>query len=1034
VKTTFSFCILLASAAASLGQSGGTNLTITVQPQSQTVSNGGTAIFSVTATSSGPLRYTWQFNGTNLPTLITSVAGVGNGGTCCAGAYSGDGGPATNAQLNNPIGVALDGSGDVFIADLYNGRVRQVDTNGIITTVAGTGPFGFSGDEGPATNANLSYACDVAVDSRGNLFIADLYNYRIRKVDTNGIIRTFAGNGTQGFSGDGGAATNAELNYAGGVAVDSAGNLFIADGSNNRIRRVDTNGIITTVAGNGTAGFAGDGGAATNAQLSGPGRVAWDGAGNLYFTDGGNQRVRRVDSNGIIATVAGNGTAGYSGDGGAATNAELSFPYAVAADGRGNVFISDYWNYRLRKVDTNGIITTVAGNGSYGSYPGDGGAATDAVLLNPTGVALDSAGNLFIADHFNNLLRRVGDLPTLTLPNITTNNLGGYSVVLANASGSVTSSVAVLNMPPYIVLPPANLILLEGCSGVMSVTAQGPGTLSYQWSLNATNIIGATNAAYALNQVSTNSAGPYAVTIANAFGSVTSASATLTVVFISGPPASQIVTAGATVLLSVSLSSPGAFSYQWQLNGTNLPASGLIRTLAGNGTAGYSGDGGAATNAELKTPFSLAADVTGNVFLADAGNQRVRMVDINGIITTVAGDGTAGYSGDGGAATNAHLNAPYGVALDAFGNLFIADTGNYRIRRVDTNGIITTVAGNGTSGYSGDGGAATNARLRSVYGVALDAFGDLFIADTGNYRIRKVGTNGIITTVAGNGTSGYSGDGGAATNAQLRSAYGVALDTFGDLFIADTGNNRIRRVDTNGIITTVAGNGMAGVAGDGGAATNARLNAAYGVALDAFGDVFIADSNNNRVREVTVNGLITTVAGTGTSGYFGDGGAATSARMYAPRAVALDAFGDLFITDYGNSAVREVVGMPVSPSTLPTCELGNAGSNNAGSYSVIVSNAYGSITSTVAILTIILPPNTALNLSADGITNGRFGLNWNNLSAVPPLSYQVQYNTNLGSIYWSNLGALVTGTNPLISFTDLVGSNVQRFYRVQLVQ
>ena len=999
------------------------------------MSNGGTAIFNVTASGPGPFNYTWRFNGTNLPTLITSVAGVGNGAVCCVGAYSGDGGAATNAELNNPSGVALNGLGDLFIADLYNARVRKVDPNGIITTVAGIGgAFGYSGDGGAATNASLSYACSVAADSRGNLFIADLYNQRIRMVGTNGLITTVAGNGIRGFSGDGGEATNAELNDAGGVAVDNAGNLFIADTRNNRIRRVDINGIITTFAGNGTAGYSGDGGAATDAQLSGPGGVAWGAEGNLYITDGANQRIRMVDANGIIKTVAGTGTAGYSGDGGAATNAQLNSPSGLASDGRGNLFICDYWNFRVRKVDPNGIITTAAGNGTYGSYAGDGGAATNAVLHNPAGVALDNAGNLFIADYFNNLVRRVGDLPTLTLTNISTNNLGGYSVVVANASGSVTSSVAALNMPPYIVSPPVNLTLLEGVSAVMSVTAKGPGPLNHQWSLNTTNIIGATNATYALNHVATNSAGLYAVTVTNGSGSVT-ATATVSIVFISAPPASQIVTAGANPLLSVSLSGPGAFSYRWLLNGTNLPASGLMATVGGNGTPGYSGDGVAATNARLYYPNGVAVDAFGNLFIADSYNHRIRQVSTNGVIATVAGNGTAGYLGDGGAATNARLYYPNGVAVDAFGNLFIADSYNHRIREVSTNGVIATVAGNGTAGYLGDGGAATNARLYYPNGVAVDAFGNLFIADTVNRRIRKVSTNGVMTTVAGNGTAGYFGDGGAATNAHLYYPNGVAVDAFGNLFIADTFNHRIREVSTNGVIATVAGNGTAGYLGDGGAATNARLNKPSGVTVDAFGDLFIADTGNNRIREVTSYGLITTVAGNGTYGsYSGDGGPAVNARLNAPSGVVLGAAGNLFIADSSNYRVREVMEMPLSPSTLPMYQLRNAWINNAGDYSVIISNIYGSITSTVSIVTVILSGSPGLILSASGPTEGAFALSWNNLSAAPPLSYQVQYNTNMASSSWSNLGAIVTGTNPLMNSIDPVGSNVQRYYRVQLVQ
>jgi len=267
----------------------------------------------------------------------------------------------------------------------------------------------------------------------------------------------------------------------------------------------------------------------------------------------------------------------------------------------------------------------------------------------------------------------------------------------------------------------------------------------------------------------------------------------------------------------------------------------------------------------------------------------------------------------------------------------------------------------------------------------------------------------------------------------LNLPYAVAMDAFGNLFLVDSNNDRIRRVDPNGIITTVAGNGTYGFSGDGGAATNAQLRAPQGVAVDALGDVFIADFNNNRIREVTVNGIITTVAGNGTFGYSGDGGAAISARFEAPDAVALDTFGNLFIADYGNNRIREIVGMPVSPSTLFTYELGNAGSNNAGNYSVIISNTFGSITSTVAMVTVILSANPALSLSGS-VTNGVFALNWNNLSATPPLSYQVQYTTNLFSPYWSNLGDVVTGTNPVMNFTDPMAMDVQRFYRIQFVQ
>jgi len=346
-------------------------------------------------------------------------------------------------------------------------------------------------------------------------------------------------------------------------------------------------------------------------------------------------------------------------------------------------------------------------------------------------------------------------------------------------------------------------------------------------------------------------------------------------------------------------------------NSAAITVFGDINTDAGNGSIGYSGDGSAATGACLNSPFNLAVDRSGNVFIADDGNDRIRRVDAaTGMITTLAGNGSVGYSGDGGPATNASISGPTAVAVDSSGNVFIADYGNDRIRRVDAvTGIITTVAGNGNSGFSGDGQAATNASLKSVYGVAVDGFGNLFIADQGNDRIRRVdAVTGIITTVAGNGSVGYSGDGGPATNASLDGPFGVGVDRAGNLFIADTYNGCIRRVDaTTGIITTVAGTGFSGYNGDGQAATEAKLYAPFSVALDSGSNLFVADWLNYRVRRVdAVTGIITTVAGTGFSGYNGDGQAASNASLTDPTGVALDRAGNLFIADLDSQRIRIV--------------------------------------------------------------------------------------------------------------------------------
>ena len=645
-------------------------------------------------------------------------------------------------KLSEPGGVAVDGSGNLYIADTGNNIIRKLTTNGVISVFSGNGSSGYSGDGGPATAASLNSPAEVAADGSGNIYIADTYNSAIRKVSTNGTITTVAGNGSAGYSGDGGAATNANLSYPSGVVVDNLGNIYIADTFNDRIRKVGTNGIITTVAGNGSSGYSGDGGAATSASLYDPFNVAMDNVGDIYIADTYNNAIRKVGTNGVITTVAGNGTGDYSGDGGAATNASISDPWGVSLDSFGNLYIADSGNEVIRKVGTNGIITTAAGNGSP-SYSGDGGPATSASLYNPLGVAVSDSGNLYIADTDNGVVREVN-----------TNN--------------------------------------------------------------------------------------------------------------------------------------------------------IITTVVGNAGA-YSGNGGPATAARLNFPDDVLVSGSGVLYVADTLNNVVREIGTNGIISTVAGNGTAGYSGNGSAATNAELNSLSGIVIDGSGNLYIADTGNNVVRKVvSSTGIITTIAGNGTAGYSGDGSAATSAELNGVSGLALDGSGNIYIADTGNNVIRKVGVGGMITTVAGNGSGGYSGDGGAATGAELNHPLDVAIDGSGHLYIADEGNSAVREV-SGGNISTMAGNGSPGYAGDGSAATGAELRNPSGVAVDGAGNLYIADTGNSAIREVSAGGIINTVAGNGSTGYSGDGGAASSASLDFPAGVSIDGSGNLYIADTGNSVIREVV-------------------------------------------------------------------------------------------------------------------------------
>lgn len=331
--------------------------------------------------------------------IISTYAGSTNSG------FGGDGGPAVNAQLHNPIAAVFDGAGNMFIADTQNNRIRKVSTSGTISTVAGNGLIGFSGDGGAATSASLQGPSGVAVDGSGNIYISDSQNMRIRKVASSGTITTIAGTGVPGFAGDGGPALKAQFSNPLGIVVDSSGNLYVADSGNARIRKIDTNGVITTIAGTGVPGSSGDNGPATSAQLNIPSALALDGSGNLFIADQSNHEIRKMAlSGGNLSTIAGNGTAGFAGDGAAATSAVLNSPQGVAVDSSGNVYIADTNNNRIRKIQgTN--ISTVAGNGSIG-LTGDGGAAKDAQLTLPSGVVVNSNA-LYIVDTGNNRIRKV---------------------------------------------------------------------------------------------------------------------------------------------------------------------------------------------------------------------------------------------------------------------------------------------------------------------------------------------------------------------------------------------------------------------------------------------------------------------------------------------------------------------------------------------------------------------------------------------------------------------------------------------------
>ncbi|MGW7712198.1 NHL domain-containing protein [Streptomyces sp. wa1063] len=346
-----------------------------------------------------------------------------------------------------------------------------------------------------------------------------------------------------------------------------------------------------------------------------------------------------------------------------------------------------------------------------------------------------------------------------------------------------------------------------------------------------------------------------------------------------------------------------------------------ISTVAGTGVAGFAGDNDAASSAQLKNPYGIAVDSTGTLYFSDLSNHRVRKITTDGKISTVAGTGAAGYAGDGGSAATAQLNCPREVAVDRTGTVYVADSANNRIRKITADGKISTVAGTGAAGSGGDNGRAASAQLNKPYGVAVDSTGALYIAEFGGHRIRRVAADGKITTFAGTGAAGSAGDGGPAGSAQLNAPYAVAVDRDDAVYIADSVNHRVRRVAGDGKISTVAGTGTAGFAGDDGPATAAKLNKPYGIVVDTTGTLYISEYGNHRVRRVAGDGKISTVAGTGAAGFAGDDGPATAAKLNGPLGLAVDCVDTLYITDYLNNRIRKIAsermaGLPESGTVV----------------------------------------------------------------------------------------------------------------------
>ncbi len=1008
--------------------------------------------------------------------LVTTLAG-----SATAGAGSSDGTGST-ARFYYPYGAAVDSAGNVYVGDTTNDVIRKITPSGVVTTLAGcAGQAGSSDGTGSAARFNLPDG--LAVDSAGDIYVADWHNGEIREISPSGVVTTLAGSAAAGAGSSDGTGSAARFNSPTGVAVDSAGNVYVADQGNDEIREISPSGVVSTLAGSARqTGFSDGTGSA--ARFDGPTGLALDSAGDIYVADYANDEIREVTPSGIVTTLAGSAAHLGSSDG-SGSAARFYSPCGVAVDSAGNVYVGDKNNDEIREITPSGVVTTLAGSaGQRGSSDGSGSAAR---FDFPYGVAVDNAGNVYVADSYSMDIREIstaglvsGDTAAFS-ETFDTKNVGSGKTLMVTGSVSdgnggnnyavtfVSNTTGVINQAGLTITAAANTKTYDGTtSAAVTPTVVGLQGSSdtvtglsetYDTALPGTGKTLTVSSGYVVNDG--NGGNNYAVTtVVNTTGVINTANTSTSLATSSGS-----VVYGTTVTFTAIVSSgmgsiaptQGSVDFKDTTNNTDFgngtfahssgssstwtfttgvktfnvttgdniqasyvpgtgftgssctttqavtarpitvtaasdtktydgtasstatptfPAGGVVTTLAGSPAQTGSSDGSGSA-ARFDDPESVAVDSAGNVYVADYWNQEIRKITPSGVVTTLAG--SAGQKGSSdGSGSAARFDYPTGVAVDSAGNVYVADSFNDEIRKITPSGVVTTLAG--SAGQPGSGnGSGTAARFNDPLGVAVDDAGNVYVADNLNDEVRKITPSGVVATLAGSALQSGSSD-GSGSAARFNWPVAVAVDGAGNVYVADEFNHEIRKITPSGVVATLAGSaGQTGSSNGSGSA--ARFYYPTGVAVDGAGNVYVADQDNEEIREITPTGLVATMAGS--AGQVGSAnGSGSAARFVNPSGVAVDSVGNVYVADFLNQEIRAISGASlVSGDTAAFSETfdtrnactgktltvsGSVNDGNGGAnYAVtFVSNTTGVINQ--AGLTITALPNTK---TYDGTTS-----------------------------------------------------------------